>query len=46
MNVYGWIFMLGSFGIITGLCVFCFYRTLTSNRKGRENSAFSDFSEK
>lgn len=28
MNVWGWIFMLGSWGFILGLTAYCFYRVL------------------
>lgn len=28
MNIWGWIFMLTSWGFIIGLTIFCFYRVL------------------
>jgi protein-S-isoprenylcysteine O-methyltransferase Ste14 len=28
MNIWGWLFMLSSWGLILGLTAFCFYRVL------------------
>lgn len=33
MNIFGWIFLVLSWGIIIGLNIFCFYRILSPRRK-------------
>lgn len=33
MNLYGWIFMIGSWGAIISLCVYCFWRVFTTPDK-------------
>ena len=37
MRLDGWIFMLASWSVIIGLTVYCFIRTLRSNKKNSEN---------
>ena len=36
MTIYGWIFLVGSWGVILSLLVFCLFRTLrTRNGNGK-----------
>ncbi len=29
MNIFGWLMLIATWGIITVICVYCFYRILT-----------------
>jgi len=33
MNIWGWIFMIFSWGLILGLTIFCFYRVFIESEE-------------